>query len=116
MIVGACIAILNVVLTYVELIPFFQSISKLNSYTRMKPGVATWFKYPFRFISILPKAAPLALDGTIALVAGGIGLNGGVFGALIAITIGFTASLLVKVHRHWIAPRLACKEPAYSWK
>ncbi len=106
LIIGASVAIVNVVLTYTELMPFFQAIKQLNEYTSKHGSIYNRCVYPFRFISILPKAAPLLLDATIAVICGSIGLSGGVYGALIGITIGFSASMLVKFHRHFIAPKM----------
>lgn len=112
--IGSIIAIVNVVLTYNELIPWFTAIKQLGDYSKKYPTFKNQFLYPFRFISLLPKAMPVALDVLIALIAGSLGLNGGVYGALIGLTIGFTASLLVKFHRHFIAPKL--KVNTENWK
>lgn len=109
LIIGCAIAILNVALTYLELLPWFKSLSHIP--TR---GWANKMVYPFRWIGHLPKATPLALDGGVAVACGAIGLGGGVYGALIGLTIGFSASLLVKFHRHVIAPRLKEKEEEYA--
>lgn len=112
--IGALIAIINVVLTYQELIPFFKALKQLNEFTTKNPSVLNRAAYLPRFITLIPKLIPLAIDATIALVCGGIGLGGGVFGALIGITIGFTASLLVKVHRRYISPKIKCDNS--TWK
>lgn len=111
--IGALIAIINVVLTYQELIPFFTAMKQLNIYTTNGKWIDR-FLYPFRFITLIPKCVPLAIDATIAIVCGSIGLGGGVFGALIGITIGFTASLLVKVHRRYISPKI--KVNTNTWR
>ena len=114
MIIGAVIAITNVILTYNELIPLFKSIKQLNAYTKTHPTFGNHFMYMFRFISLLPKASPLLLDVTIGVIAGSIGLSGGVYGALIGLTLGFTASLIVKIHRHFVDPKI--KVHGNSWK
>jgi len=114
LLIGAVIAVINVVLTYNELIPFFVALKQLNAYTKAFPTLSNRTAYVFRFLRITPKLTPLILDGTIAIAAGALGLNGGVYGALIGLTLGFTASLLVKFHRHFIAPRL--KVNTESWK
>jgi len=98
--IGALVAIVNLMLTYVELLPFIKAVSQLNKFTKSKSNPYDWFLYPFRFCSILPKAFCLAIDVGIAVVCGSIGLNSGVFGALIGLSLGFTASLLVKAHRY----------------
>jgi hypothetical protein len=105
LVIGAVIAIVNVVLTYTELIPFFKSVKQLNQYTARR-GIGARLVYPIRFISLMPKLTPLVLDATIAIIAGSIGLGGGVYGALIGLTLGFTASLMVKIHRHFISPKI----------
>lgn len=112
---GALIAIINVILTFQELMPFLKAITQLHTYTKLNPSFANYFWYPVRFISILPKAMPLVLDTTIAIVCGSIGLGGGVYGALIGITIGFTASLLVKFYRRYISPKIKTANTV-SWK
>lgn len=114
MIIGAVIAITNVILTYNELIPFFTSIKQLNAYTKTYQSFSNHFMYMFRFISLLPKAAPLALDIIIGTVAGMIGLSGGVYGALISLTLGFTASLIVKIHRRFVDPKIKIQRG--TWK
>jgi hypothetical protein len=115
LLIGAIVAIINVVLTYTELIPFFKAFKQLNSYTSNNPSFKNRMAYPFRFITILPKLMPLVLDGTIAAISGGIGLGGGVYGALIGLTLGFTASLMVKVHKHFIEPKIKT-EVNHGWK
>jgi hypothetical protein len=114
MIIGISISLINVVLTYNELIPFFAAIKQLNHFTTARPSFSNHFFYAFRFIAILPKAAPLLLDLAIGIIAGSIGLSGGVYGALIGLSIGFTASLLVKIHRHFVDPKI--KVSSETWK
>lgn len=106
LVIGAVIAIINVVLTYNELIPWLSSLKQLKHYTETTGGIYNRLMYIPRFIYLLPKAKPLALDAIIAVVAGSIGFSGGVYGALIGLTIGFTASLLVKVHRKFVDPKI----------
>jgi hypothetical protein len=103
--IGSILAIINVVLTYNELLPFFKAVKQLNDYTNNN-GVKDKLLYPFRFVTLIPKLFPLALDATIAIVCGMIGMGGGVFGALIGITMGFTASLLVKFNRKFVMSRI----------
>jgi len=98
--IGAGVAIINLMLTYVELLPFITAVGQLNGYTKSHSNPVNWVLYPIRFTQILPKAFCLAIDVGIAVVCGGIGLNSGVFGALIGLSLGFTASLLVKAHRY----------------
>lgn len=112
--IGALVAIINVVLTYTELMPFFKALKQLNSYTTTYGRFGDRILYPFRFVTILPKLLPLVLDISVALVCGCIGLSGGVYGALIGLTLGFTASLMVKFHRHFIAPKI--KTDTTTWK
>jgi hypothetical protein len=112
--IGAIVAIVNVVLTYTELMPFFQAIKQLNEYTSRRGNIYNRMVYPFRFVSLLPKAAPLVLDAAIAMICGTVGLSGGVYGALIGLTLGFTASMLVKFHRHFIAPKM--KVQSDNWR
>ena len=112
--VGAVIAIINVVLTYYELMPFFKALKQLNSYTTSNPSTINGILYLPRFITILPKTFPIILDVVIAVACGSIGLGGGVYGALIGLSIGFTASLLLKIHRHYISPRI--KTNTKTWR
>jgi hypothetical protein len=112
--IGAIIAIINVILTYNELMPFFKALKQLNYYSTTYPTIRNRMAYPIRFISILPKAFPLVLDIIIAIMSGSIGLSGGVYGALIGLSIGFTASILVKIHRRFISPRIKTEEG--SWR
>lgn len=103
LIIGGVIAIATVVMTYLELIPFFKDLKELNMHTNtFKDRIA----YPFRFIGLLPKLFPVLIDIGISAGCSFIGLSGGVMGALIGLFIGFAASCMVKIHRHWISPRL----------
>jgi hypothetical protein len=110
---GALIAVLNVILSYWELVPFLKSLEQLNTFSKTKGGI-NLLLYPFRFVALLPKLKPLIIDITISMVCCVIGLSGGLFGALITISIGFTASILVKIHRYWIAPRM--RSNTCSWR
>lgn len=112
--IGSIIAIVNVILTYNELIPFFAALKQLNLFTSSHPSFKNKFMYAFRFLSLIPKLMPLALDILVALAAGSIGLSGGTYGALIGLTIGFTASLLIKFHKHFIAPNI--KATSTNWR
>ncbi|MCK9429389.1 MAG: hypothetical protein M0R17_05255 [Candidatus Omnitrophica bacterium] len=112
--IGTLIAIINVILTYNEMLPFFKALKSLNVYTDKHSNIKNRMAYPFRFISILPKGAPIVLDVGVALAMGSIGMSGGVYGALIGLSIGFTASLLLKIHRHFISPRIKTNKD--SWK
>jgi hypothetical protein len=96
------------------MLPFFRALKSLNVYTDKHSNIKNRMAYPFRFISILPKAAPIVLDVGVALAMGSIGMSGGVYGALIGLSIGFTASLLLKIHRHFISPRIKTNKD--SWK
>lgn len=115
LLIGSIIAIVNVILTYNELIPFFAAVKQLNLYTDTCPSFINRFKYPFRFLTLTPKLMPLALDIIVAMAAGSIGLSGGTYGALIGLTIGFTASLLIKFHKHFVAPNIKASNST-TWR
>jgi hypothetical protein len=105
LIIGGALGILTIILSFIELLPFFKAVSQLNRYTNCH-GIGAKLVYPIRLISLLPKAAPVLLDIGIAFLCGSIGLSGGVTGALIGLIISATASLLVKFFRHVILPGL----------
>lgn len=109
LLVGCTMGIISIILSFIELMPWFKAVGKLNRFTAAQKGAVkgtvAYMLYPFRFISLLPMASPLLLDSIVVLVAGGMGLSGGPTAATIALTISAAASLLVKIYRHLIAPR-----------
>ena len=120
LLIGCLMGIVSVILSFIELMPFFNSCARLNSYTKgrmhagLLAGIFASFAWPFRFISLLPKAAPLLLDIVIVVAMGGIGLTGGPTAATISLTISSAASLLVKFYRHVLAPIARKKYVAYA--
>ncbi len=114
LVIGAVLALATVVMSYIELIPFFKAMRQLNDYTEQYPSIKNKILYFPRFIVTLKYAGPVVFDTGIAVVCGLIGLSGGVIGALIGLTISFIASLMLKIHRHFIAPKLDVNKG--SWR
>jgi len=112
--IGGCIAISTVIMSYIELLPFFRALKQLNDYTTNNPSISNRLAYPVRFLSILRLAWPTVIDIVLACACGFLGLNGGVLGCLIGLTISFAASCALKVHRHFISPRL--KSNSTNWR
>lgn len=103
LILGVLMGFLTVILSFIELVPFFNAVSQLNSYSKSRGPIA-WIWYPFRLITLLPMCSPILLDVSVAMICGGIGLSGGPTAATIALVISASASLLVKFYRHILGP------------
>ena len=114
LLIGFAIAIATIIMSYIELVPFFKAINQLNSFTTKYPTINNRMLYPVRFISLLKLALPVALDIILAAACGLIGLGGGVIGALIGLMISFIASCMLKIHRYYIAPKF--KYNSETWK
>ena len=112
--VGAVIAIASVVMSYLELIPFFKAVQQLNRYTKSNPTFKNHFLYAFRFASLLRLALPVVVDIGISALCAAMGLAGGVVGCMIALIISFAVSCAIKIHRHWIAPKLAVSSETWQ--
>jgi len=97
--IGIIIAIINVGMTYLELIPFLDAVHHLNHYSKANNSFKNRFLYSFRFISLLPKASPCLLDIGINIAATAIGMGSGLLGALTGQAISLVASILVRVYR-----------------
>lgn len=113
LLIGGVIAIATVVMSYLELIPFLRALKQLNTFTGNYPTFKNHLLYSFRFLSLLKLAYPVMIDVVLAGACGLIGLSGGVLGALIGLIISFSASVALKVHRHWISPKF--KTSNESW-
>ena len=112
--IGAAIALATVIMSYMELMPWLKAVKQLNSYTQKYPTYLNKMVYPLRWLRLLKLAWPVIIDVGLSMCFGFIGLNGGVIGALIGLCISFFVSCALKIHRHWIAPKILTHEE--SWQ
>ena len=101
LLIGGVVGISTVIMSYIELIPFLKALKQLN---QRSESITDRLVYPVKFIGLLPLAWPTFVDLGLACACGFLGLNGGVLGCLIGLTISFAASCALKIHRHVIAP------------
>jgi hypothetical protein len=91
--------VVSIGMSFYELMGFFKAVGQLNHFTLKKRNFGNFFLYPFRFITLLPKLMPVALDALIIVICGSIGFNGGTIGGIIGLMASAVASILVRVYR-----------------
>lgn len=98
MVVLACIGLFFIVLSgivnAIQLRKFFVALNRLNQRTRT---VGDKLAYLFRFIGILPLAAPLIPDIILMAAGGMVGLGGGVLGFIIGIGGTCMVTIIIKI-------------------
>jgi hypothetical protein len=94
-----CVIVLaQVILTWVELKPYFKAKQEIRILYRTR-HIGAW-RYCFRNISILPKIWPACIDGLVVVLAGWVGLSGSLIGAAATMLAGFATSCLIKYNRY----------------
>lgn len=82
------------IINAIQLKKFFVALNKLNQRTRT---VGDRIMYIFRFICILPLAAPIIPDIVLMAAGGAVGLGGGVLGFIIGTGGTCMVTIIIKI-------------------